>query len=87
MKKALTFATLPILIFSLSFGFLFYMCWEEIKIKTLIIDSALSGNIYSIEMLNKYEKPWTMNKRIIEEAVDGNENALKILGIESKKEM
>ena len=60
-----------------------YMAWKEETIKSSIIEKALKGNHIAIAILEKYEKPWKLDHRILEEALNDNSYALQILGIEA----
>ncbi len=60
-----------------------YMAWKEESIKSSIIEKALKGNHTAIAILAKYEKPWKLDERILDEALKDNPHALQILGIDT----
>ncbi|MGA8165022.1 MAG: hypothetical protein WB791_08380 [Waddliaceae bacterium] len=63
-----------------------YMAWKEESMKSSLIGKALGGNRTAIAILEKYEKPWKLDERIIDEALKDNPHALQILklGTDSK---
>lgn len=75
---------LPALLFIAVFSFAGYMCWKEEACKNSLIERALKGDQVAVALLEKYEKPWTLDKRILDEALNNNSYALQILGIEPK---
>lgn len=61
------------------------MAWKEISINNHLVEQSLQGNPAAIEILIKYEKPWKLDERLINEALAGNANAIKVLGLNSHK--
>lgn len=82
----LKFVSLPILAIVCLFSYACYCAWEEVRINDLIVESSLKGNHNAIEILRKYEKPWKLDQRIVNAALDGNEFALQVLGIPLEKD-
>ncbi len=82
MKKVLKFFWFPGIMMISALSFAGYMAWKEETIKSSVIGKALEGNRTAIAILEKYEKPWKINQRILEEALKNNPYALQILGIE-----
>lgn len=60
-----------------------YMSWKEESIKSSLIGKALEGNKTAIAILEKYDKPWKLDERILNEALKDNPHALQILGIDT----
>jgi hypothetical protein len=60
-----------------------YMVWKEESIKSSLIGKALQGNRTAIAILEKYEKPWKLDERILDEALKDNPHALQILGVDT----
>lgn len=60
-----------------------YMAWKEESMKSSLIGKALDGNRTAIAILEKYEKPWKLDERILDEALKDNPHALQILGIDT----
>jgi len=60
-----------------------YMAWKEESIKGSLIGKALEGNRTAIAILEKYEKPWKLDERILDEAIKDNPYALQILGVDT----
>jgi len=60
-----------------------YMAWKEESMKSSLIGKALEGNRTAIAILEKYEKPWKLDERIIDEALKDNPHALQILRIDT----
>jgi hypothetical protein len=56
-----------------------YMAWNEYAINNIVVEKALSGNTHAVKILAKYEKPWTLDKRVVLGALEGNKYALEIL--------
>jgi len=63
-------------------SFVGYMAWKEEGRKSSLIGKALEGNRTAIAIMGKYEKPWKLDERILDEALKENPHALQILGIE-----
>ncbi len=63
-------------------SFASYMAWQEVSVKNALIGKALEGNHTAIAILGKYEKPWKLETRVLNEALKDNPYALQILGIE-----
>ena len=82
-RRLFKYFSVPVLIFILAFGSAGYFAWKEYSINNELTDQALNGNSIAIQILIKYEKPWKLDERIIREAIAGNENAIKVLGINS----
>ena len=83
MKKFLKFFWFPGIMFFAVLSFAGYMAWKEETIKNSIIEKALNGNHIAIAILEKYEKPWKLDERILDEAFKDNPHALQILGIKA----
>ena len=79
--RFLKWLTFPIIFFTLVLTFVSYMAWKEYSINNELIEQSLKGNPVAIEILIKYEKPWKLDERLVREAITGNENAIKVLGI------
>lgn len=73
--------SLPILALICILTYASYKAWEEVKINDLVVESSLKGNLHAVEILRKYEKPWKLDQRIVNAALEGNDYALKVLGI------
>lgn len=58
-----------------------YNAWQEVKINDHIVEYSLNGNHNAVEILRRYEKPWKLDQRIVNAALEGNEFALKVLGL------
>jgi hypothetical protein len=66
-----------------SISFAGYMAWKEESLKSSLIGKALEGNLTAIAILEKYEKPWKLDERILDEALKDNPHALQILGVDT----
>lgn len=82
-RRFLKYFSVPILLFILALGPASYFAWKEYSINNELIEQSLKGNPIAIDILVKYEKPWKLDERLIREAIAGNENAIKVLGINS----
>lgn len=80
-KKIFKFFWFPAVILIGLISFAGYMAWKEESMKSSLIEKALGGNRTAIAILGKYEKPWALDERIIDEALKDNPHALQILGI------
>ena len=81
LKSAFKFLSIPAIILIGSLSLIGYMAWKECKIKSMLIEEALQGNQTAIAILRKYEKPWRLEKSVLEEALKDNPYALQILGV------
>lgn len=61
-----------------------YSAWKESKVQDELVELSLKGNPAAIGILQKYEKPWKLDERLMNEAIAGNQNAIEALGIQSK---
>jgi hypothetical protein len=77
--------SIPVLLFILALAPVSYMAWKEYSINNELVEHSLKGNPVAIEIMVKYEKPWKLDERLIREAIAGNENAIKVLGITTTK--
>ncbi len=77
--------SIPVLLFILALAPMSYMIWKEYSINNELVEQSLNGNPVAIEILVKYEKPWKLDERLIREAIAGNENAIKVLGISADR--
>jgi hypothetical protein len=77
--------SIPVLFFTSLILLCIYFAWSEFKIKNDLVDQSLKGNPVAIEILIKYEKPWKLDTRLIYEAMNGNEHAIKVLGVNPSK--
>ena len=59
-----------------------YMTWYERNFQNDLVAQALSGNAQAVKIMVKYEKPWKLDKRVVDAAIQGNQYAIQILGIE-----
>lgn len=82
-KKFLKFFGFPAIMLIGLISFAGYMAWKEESIKRSLVGKALNGNRTAIAILEKYEKPWKLDERILDEALKDNPHALQILGIEA----
>lgn len=80
--KFFKFFGFPVVMLIGLISFAGYMTWKEASIKSSLIGKALEGNRTAIAILGKYEKPWKLDERILDEALKENPHALQILGIE-----
>lgn len=67
------------------FFFAGYMAWRECKLKSTLTEQALQGNQNAMAIMTKCHKPWTMDEKIVYEAINGNRFALEILGIKNQQ--
>lgn len=81
--KFLKFFGLPAVMLIGVISFAGYMAWKEESTKSFLIGKALEGNRTAIAIMGKYEKPWKLDERILDEALKENPHALQILGIET----
>jgi hypothetical protein len=81
MKNFLKYFSIPAVLFAGSISFAIYMAWTEEKFKNTVVERALQGNKYAIEILQKYEKPWKLDQRVVYAAIEGNKYAIEILAI------
>ncbi len=83
MTKAIfmKFFTFPILLVVSILSFLSYMAWSEYTMNNLLVEKSLAGNCAAIQILMKYEKPWKLDRRIVDAAIEGNVNAIKVLNL------
>lgn len=79
----LKYLSIPILLCCSLLSFAAYMAWKENKMNNDLVENALKGNPYAIGILQKYEKPWKLDERLVYEALNGNKNAVQVLGIAS----
>lgn len=79
------YLSLPGSILCAILAFTCYMAWKETKIQNDLVESSLKGNPVAIAILIKYEKPWKLDERLLYEALDGNEHAIKVLGLSLAK--
>ena len=84
MKKFLKYYSIPAVLCVVSISFAICMAWREEKLKNAVIEQALQGNKYAIEILQKYEKPWKLDQRVVYAAIEGNKYAIEILKIEKQ---
>jgi hypothetical protein len=82
MKKFLKFFWFPGIMMIGCISFAGYMACKEESLKSDLIGKALGGNRTAIAILEKYEKPWKLDERILEGALNDNRYALQILGVE-----
>lgn len=82
MKKFLKYYSIPAVLFMASISFAIYMTCKEEKLRNTVVEQALQGNKYAIEILQKYEKPWKLDQRVVYAAIEGNKYAIDILKIE-----
>lgn len=80
--KFLKFYFLPLILSFSLLAFCGYMAWVEYKINNFLIEQSLKGNPIAIEILIKYEKPSKLDRRLIYEALNQNEHAIKVLQID-----
>lgn len=69
----------PLAILALILIYASYMAWNEYSINNIVVEKALNGNSHAVKILAKYEKPWTLDKRVVLGALEGNKYALEIL--------
>ncbi len=84
-SKILKYYSIPILLFVLALGPTSYLAWKEHSLSNEITNQALAGNPIAIQILTKYEKPWKLDERVVHAAIEGNENAIKILDLKMEK--
>lgn len=84
--KAWKWFSFPIVWLIFVFAFIGYNINKENLCKNNLIETGLEGNPYAISILVKYEKPWNLDERLVQEALKGNENAIKILGITTPRD-
>lgn len=84
-SKLFKYLSIPGVFLTMLLALACYMAWEEIKINDDLIDQAIKGNQIAVEILIKYEKPWKLDGRLIHEALGGNMNAIRVLGITPPK--
>lgn len=77
-----SFVSIPLLLMLCPLFFVSYMAWKEESRKTALIEKALEGNHSAIAILAKYDRPWKLDRRIVEEALIDNPYAHQILGID-----
>ncbi len=82
-RKFLKFFGFPAVMLIGLISFAGYMAWKEESMKSSLIGKALSGNRTAIAILEKYEKPWKLDERIIDEALKDNPHALQILRLDT----
>jgi hypothetical protein len=82
-RQLLKYLSIPALVFILAITPAIYFAWKEYSISNELTEQAINGNPMAIQILIKYEKPWRLDERLIREAMAGNENAIKVLGIDS----
>ncbi len=82
-RKFLKFFGFPMVMLIGLISFAGYMAWKEESLKSSLIGKALEGNRTAIAILEKYEKPWKLDERILDEALKDNPHALQILGIDT----
>lgn len=84
-RSFLKWSGIPLILVVMMLIFSGYMAWKEHSIYNGLVDQSLKGNPIAIEILIKYEKPWKLDERLIQEAMAGNQNAIKVLGINIDK--
>lgn len=62
-----------------------YFGVQEEKFKNFIFDEALNGNQTALILLKTHKKPWTLNEKVVRQALKNNVYAKEILEIEGKK--
>lgn len=72
---------LPVLISSSMLVSLLYGSWKEKKVAKDVLNSALKGNPYAVSLLKKHINFGKYDQKLIYEALNGNKNALDILGV------
>lgn len=82
-RKFFKFFWFPAVMLIGSISFAGYMTWKEESMKSSLIGKALSGNRTAIAILEKYEKPWKLDQKIIDEALKDNPHALQILKLDT----
>lgn len=82
-RKFFKFFGFPVVMLIGLLSFAGYMAWKEESIKSSLIGKALGGNRTAIAILEKYEKPWKLDERILDEALKDNPHALQILGVDT----
>lgn len=82
-KKFFKFFGFPVIMLIGLISFAGYMAWKEESMKSSLIGKALDGNRTAIAILEKYEKPWKLDQRVIDEALKDNPHALRILKLET----
>ncbi len=82
-RKFFKFFWIPGVMMVGSISFAGYMAWKEESLKSSLIGKALEGNRTAIAILEKYEKPWKLDERILDEALKDNPHALQILGVDT----
>lgn len=83
--RVFKWVSIPVLLFILALAPMSYIIWKEYSINNERIEQSLKGNPVAIEILVKYEKPWKLDERLIREAIAGNENDIKVLGISADR--
>jgi hypothetical protein len=61
------------------------MAWKESRVNNALVEESLKGNRYAVAILAKYEKPWKLDERIVQGAMQGNPYALEVLKIAPEK--
>jgi len=82
-RKFFKFFGFPVVMLIGLISFAGYMAWKEESMKSSLIGKALGGNRTAIAILEKYEKPWKLDQRIIDEALKDNPHALQILRLDT----
>ncbi len=84
LMKFFKYLSIPIVLMCFVLCFSGYKAWKETKIQNDLVEYSLKGNSAAIAILQKYEKPWKLDERLVYEAIAGNEGAIKALGVQSK---
>lgn len=74
-----------IIFFGIMLYFTVFRDLKEKRYQRKIKKLAMAGNKYALEIVLNNRRIYLEDKETIDEAISGNENALKILGIDKNK--